>query len=63
MRGIVDQLELNDDDQLIIVEHKTRRHQSLPSDSQKRGACMQVMMYCYLLNNLEALLEGAQLGS
>lgn len=58
MRGVIDQLDIQDDGCLLLVEHKTRRHASLPSQAQQRGTALQVMMYCHLLEGLGQLLEG-----
>lgn len=61
VRGVIDQLDIQDDGCLLLVEHKTRRHASLPSQAQQRGTALQVMMYCHLLERLGQLLEGSLL--
>ncbi len=42
MKGIVDELRLDDLGKIVIVEVKSRRSNSLPSDAQKRTAELQV---------------------
>lgn len=59
VRGVIDQLELNESGGLTVVEHKTRKHPSLPSQAQQRGTAIQVMLYCWLLDHLEGLLQGS----
>ncbi len=42
VRGIIDQLELDDTGQIRVVEHKTRRKPSLPMFAQQQTAKLQV---------------------
>ncbi|DBA69738.1 TPA: hypothetical protein ACH3X2_012468 [Trebouxia sp. C0005] len=42
VRGIIDQLELDDNGQIRVVEHKTRRKPSLPMLAQQQTAKLQV---------------------
>ncbi len=42
MKGIIDELVLDDLGKVRIVEHKTRRSASLPSEAQKQTARLQV---------------------
>lgn len=42
MKGIVDELRLDDLGKIVIVELKTRRNCSLPSEGQKENARLQV---------------------
>ena len=51
MKGIVDELRLDDLGKIVIVEVKTRRSNSFPSDAQKRNAELQVgnaQLHCYV---------------
>lgn len=52
MKGIVDELRLDDLGKMVIVELKTRRSNSFPSDAQKRTAELQVgnaQHHCYVV--------------
>lgn len=42
MKGIVDEVKLDELGKMVIVEVKTRRSNSLPSDAQKKTAELQV---------------------
>ena len=42
MKGIVDEVRLDELGKVVIVEVKTRRSNSLPSDAQKKTAELQV---------------------
>ena len=42
IRGIIDQLELDELGRIRVVEHKTRRHPSLPRAAQQQTAKLQV---------------------
>lgn len=42
MKGIIDELQLDELGKVRIVEHKTRRRSSVPSDAQKETARLQV---------------------
>ena len=42
VRGIIDQLELDDTGRIRVVEHKTRRKPSLPMFAQQQTAKLQV---------------------
>ncbi len=42
VKGIIDELRLDDLGKMVVVEHKTRRNASLPSDAQKDTARLQV---------------------
>ena len=42
VKGIVDELRLDDLGKIVIVEVKSRRSNSLPSDAQKKTAELQV---------------------
>ncbi len=49
MRGIIDQLELDDAGQIRVVEHKTRRKPSLPILAQQQTAKLQVSFVLSML--------------
>lgn len=42
VKGIADELRLDDLGKIVVVEHKTRRNASLPSNAQKDTARLQV---------------------
>ena len=42
VKGIIDELQLDELGKVRIVEHKTRRRSSVPSDAQKETARLQV---------------------
>ena len=44
VRGIIDQLELDEMGQIRVVEHKTRRKPSLPMLAQQQTAKLQVFL-------------------
>lgn len=47
MRGIIDQIEVDQEGQAVVVEHKTRRNPSLPGDAQTKTALLQVpFLFC-----------------
>lgn len=52
VRGIIDQLELDDAGLIRVIEHKTRRRPSLPLLAQQQTAKLQVMTYKLLLEQL-----------
>lgn len=61
VRGIIDQLELDDNGHIRVVEHKTRRKPSLPMLAQQQTARLQVMTYKLLLELLPKTCSLAQL--
>ena len=44
VKGIVDELRLDDLGKIIVVEHKSRKNHSLPSEAQKDTARLQVRL-------------------
>ena len=42
VKGIVDELRLDDLGKIIVMEHKSRKNHSLPSEAQKDTARLQV---------------------
>ncbi|KAK9909719.1 hypothetical protein WJX75_006580 [Coccomyxa subellipsoidea] len=62
VKGIIDELQLDELGKVRIVEHKTRRNSSVPSQAQKDTARLQVMLYRSLLQGLTDACD-AELGS
>lgn len=55
VKGIVDELRLDDLGKIVVVEVKSRRSNSLPSDAQKRTAELQVgdaQPLCYAVKSV-----------
>ena len=53
VNGIIDQVQLcKEAGELTILDYKTRRTNSLPSDAQKQGHALQLMLYKCMLDNL-----------
>jgi hypothetical protein len=46
VKGIIDELQLDELGKVRIVEHKTRRNSSVPSQAQKDTARLQVLSLC-----------------
>ena len=55
MKGIVDELRLDDLGKIVVVEVKTRRSNSLPSDAQRRTAELQVACLACRLRVIEEI--------
>ena len=60
MRGIIDQVALDDTGAITILEHKTRRSCSLPQEAQRRTARLQLLMYRFLFKRFGGMLLGAR---
>ena len=57
INGVIDQLQYSPESrELILLDYKTRRSNSLPSSEQKRGHSLQLMLYKCML---DFLLRGA----
>ena len=54
VKGIIDQVQLTKDSngELTILDYKTRRSNSIPSEAQKRGHALQLMLYKCMLDGL-----------
>ena len=53
VRGIIDQVQLTKDTgELTILDYKTRRSKSVPTEAQKRGHALQLMLYKCMLDGL-----------
>lgn len=53
VRGIIDQVQLTKDTgELTILDYKTRRSKSVPTEAQKRGHALQLMLYKCMLDSL-----------
>lgn len=61
LRGIIDQLELDESGRIRVVENKTRRRPSLPLLAQQQTAKLQVMTYKHLFELLPTTCGLAQL--
>ena len=61
MRGIIDELRMDEAGALKIVEWKTRRRNTLPFAAQQRAAGLQLHLYRKLWMGLRRALTGAQL--
>ena len=42
VKGVIDELRLDDLGKIVVIEHKTRRNPNLPSNAQKDTARLQV---------------------
>ncbi|XP_019856984.1 PREDICTED: exonuclease V-like [Amphimedon queenslandica] len=52
LAGIIDQLQYcKEDHSLILMEHKTRKSNTLPQEEQKRGHYLQLMLYKFILDS------------
>ena len=60
MRGIIDQVAMDDTGAITILEHKTRRSCSLPKEAQRRTARLQLLMYRFLFKRFGGMLQGAR---
>ena len=58
VRGIIDQVAMDDSGAITILEHKTRRTSSLPKDAQRRTARLQLLMYRFLFKRFGSMLQG-----
>ena len=54
IRGIIDQLQLlsSNSRELVLLDYKTRRSRSLPSEAQRKGTALQLMLYKCLLDRI-----------
>ena len=53
LKGIIDQVQYSKETrELIILDYKTRRTNTMPSEAQKRGHALQLMLYKCMLDNL-----------
>ena len=53
LKGIIDQVQYSrETGELTILDFKTRRTNSMPSEAQKRGHALQLMLYKCMLDNL-----------
>ena len=53
LKGIIDQVQYSKETgELMILDFKTRRSNSMPSEAQKRGHALQLMLYKCMLDNL-----------
>lgn len=53
VNGIIDQVQFcKTEGELAILDYKTRRTNSLPTDAQKQGHALQLMLYKCMLDNL-----------
>lgn len=53
INGIIDQVQLcKEAGELTILDYKTRRTNTLPTDAQKQGHALQLMLYKCMLDNL-----------
>ena len=53
VQGVIDQLQYTPDSgELILMDNKTRKSKSMPSTAQRRGTCLQLMLYKYMLDQM-----------
>ena len=53
LKGIIDQVQYSKEiGELIILDFKTRRTNTMPSEAQKRGHALQLMLYKCMLDSL-----------
>ena len=58
VRGIIDQLSMDEAGALLITEWKTRRSPTAPAQGQQRGTALQLMLYRHLLRSMRCELTG-----
>ena len=59
VRGIIDQVAMDEAGALQFTELKTRRSRSLPRAAQLRGAGLQIRLYRHLFRHFSGALVGA----
>ena len=62
IRGIIDQLQLSSDSrELVLLDYKTRLSKSLPTEAQRKGTALQLMLYKCLLDRITCGVTGSEL--